>query len=422
MVLNNLLGNKNYSLPYKLQFVSLVLIALTLPFSLALNNISIGLLILSWLWQGRYAERLKSAFRNRLFLLFSGVFLIQLIGLLYTSNLEDGLSIAERKAALFVLPLVLSSSESLREKHLYVIVLSFVVACVFLVLHSSFILYSAETSVVGKGNLTEYIDQVLEMHHAYSGLYLVFALSASVYFTFSKYKGIVKYQKVLLFGTAILLSVFLILLAARTAVFTFFVLFVGGVVYYILSKKRKRVILAAIFTSIALVAVVLILPNTKSKIEDFNKLKGVHSPLTPRLIKWGCCIKVLNKEHAWFAGVGTGDVQDHLQTCYSEEKFWGERYNLNAHNEYLEELVRHGLLGLVIFAASLIIPLIWSIRKQKFLYVLFLVIFMVSLTTESVLSRQKGVVFFALFNSIFAFHYLNSTPNVLLMKQAKTKP
>ena len=417
-LLKDLLFKDNYTLGYRLQVLSLMLIALTLPFSIALNNMAIGLLVVSWLFLGNYITRIKEAFSNKLFLLFVGVFLMQAVGLLYTSNMGEGLGKIERKAALFVLPFILASSPQLKVRHVHAVVLAFVLSCAAMASYASFVLLNTYGEIPEGLGLTEYIDAVTGLHHAYSGLYLLFAVAACLYLAFTKGSAFGEKYKVPLVTVASLLYFFLIILAARTAVFTSFLLFLVGLVYYLLKKKRGKHLIAGLLVCLAIVAVVLALPNTKNKIADFDRLRGVHSPLTPRLIKWGCCFRVLDEQNGWVLGVGTGDVQDHLQQCYTDEKFWGDRYILNAHNEYLEEFVRHGAVGAVLFICSLGIPFVLAVRLRKTLYILFLVIFMSSSVTESTLSRQKGVVFYALFNAVFAFSYLIHEKRVAIEEES----
>jgi O-antigen ligase len=65
-----------------------------------------------------------------------------------------------------------------------------------------------------------------------------------------------------------------------------------------------------------------------------------------------------------------------------------------------------GILGLLILIGSLIVPAVAANRNQNYLYLAFLLFFSLCFLTESVLNSQKGVVFFAFFNSLFAFHLL----------------
>jgi O-antigen ligase len=329
--------------------------------------------------------------------------------------MTDGLGKIETKAALVVIPLILASTDRLNRKHVYLIVMAFIVSCTALALYAFFIIFKEYGALDNAAGLTEFIDIAIGLHHAYSGMYLVFAVAAALYLALSgNYRF---YSRIVLVLVAVVLYSFLVLLAARTAVFTSFFLFFLFVVYSLVVSKKKQNYLVAGLACVAVLLIVLSLPNTKHKVEEFNKLKGVHNPMTPRLIKWKCCFTILKEQNAWGIGVGTGDVQDHLQQCYADEKFWGDRYLLNAHNEFLEEMVRHGFPGALLLLVSLLYPLWLSIKLNKKLYTVFLVVFIMSSLTESTLSRQKGVVFYALFNSVFAFSCLRSkTVDMLLEK------
>lgn len=100
----------------ELYFIGLCLIAASLPLSKA--GISLGqiLLALSWLWSGKIFSRLKAFFGNRMALAISSVFLMHVLGLLYTSDFDYALKDLRTKLPLLILPLIISTSEQLENK------------------------------------------------------------------------------------------------------------------------------------------------------------------------------------------------------------------------------------------------------------------------------------------------------------------
>jgi O-antigen ligase len=164
---------------------------------------------------------------------------------------------------------------------------------------------------------------------------------------------------------------------------------------------------------------ILSLPSTRSKLNEFIFFKGVYHPFTPRLIQWQCCIDIVNENNAWVQGVGTGDVKPLLQACYQRKKFWGELYHYNSHNEYLEELLRHGLVGLTLLLMALGIPLILTIKRRQYLYSCFLIVFMFACLSEAILNRQKGVIFYAFFNSVLFMSSFSEKKNDLVIIDSK---
>jgi O-antigen ligase len=125
-----------------------------------------------------------------------------------------------------------------------------------------------------------------------------------------------------------------------------------------------------------------------------------------RELKWSCAVELIKKN--FWTGVGTGDVQDELDECYKLHNYvpllyWKDtRYN--AHNQYLETFVELGIAGILILICCFGFALIVSMLRKNFLYFILILLFAISCLTESFLERQHGIVFYALFNSLFAFH------------------
>ena len=100
-------------------------------------------------------------------------------------------------------------------------------------------------------------------------------------------------------------------------------------------------------------------------------------------------------------GVGTGDAKDILKNKYKDkslEYFYNREYN--AHNQYLQILLTLGIPGIAVFVSGLLYAFFISIKKRYFLYIVFLIIFGLNILTESMLERQAGVVFYAVFNAL----------------------
>lgn len=111
----------------------------------------------------------------------------------------------------------------------------------------------------------------------------------------------------------------------------------------------------------------------------------------------------LIKRHPLF-GVGTGDIPEAYRQAYDELGSPLEpQYRHKAHNQYLSITVGLGLVGLLVFLASLLVPYLCSKRNRTYLYTVFLAIFMLSMLPEDTIETQAGVMWFAFFNSLFIF-------------------
>lgn len=384
----------------KVYLFLLIFFSFTIPFQVNLNNLALGLLILYWLISGGLVIKLKSVLANKYFWMFSAVYLIQFLGILYSTDVQDALTKLEKKAGLLVLPLVIFSIPAFKGKQLFYIILAFSVSCFLFITYAIFRVLLAYGTVINVPHLTEFIDDVIHLHHAYSGLYLVFSINSLIYFLNRYWQDIKPTTRLGIVFLVLALYTGLIILGARMALFISLVILGLQMLLFTLQKRNFRSLVFISCTILVGLVGILILPSTHGKLNELLFLRGIYHPFTPRLIQWQCCFNILGANQAFVQGVGTGDVKPLLQTCYQDKKFWGHLYNYNLHNEYLEEMVRHGLIGLSLLLLAFIYPLITAVKVKNYLYVYFILIFMLACVSESFLNRQKGVIFYAFFNAL----------------------
>lgn len=396
----------------KIYLVLLALVAFTIPLAVTLNNIALGLLLLFWLFSGKLPNKFKSILSNKYFWVFTAIYFIQFVGLLYSSDIQDVQTKLEKKAGLVLLPFILFTIPPLKSKQLFYVIISFAIGCMGLLgyaIAKILLIYGALSKVP---QLTEVIDEIIHLHHAYSGLYLVFSIVSCVFFLNKYWFTFPFLARVGILVLIIILYAFLIILGARMALFISFVVLGLQMLLFTIQTKSFRILMVIGLTFLIGLVGVLSLPATRSKLNEILFLRGVYSPFTPRLIQWQCSFDILNNTDSWFKGVGTGDVKPLLQACYQDKKFWGHLYNYNLHNEYLEEMLRHGLLGLSLLLTAFFFPMGVSIKRKNYLYMYFLVIFMFACISESVLNRQKGVIFYAFFNALLFIYLHSATPKL----------
>ena len=76
---------------------------------------------------------------------------------------------------------------------------------------------------------------------------------------------------------------------------------------------------------------------------------------------------------------------------------------LNSHNQFLQVGVNLGLVGLSLFILTLFFPLFVALRQKNQLYIVFILLFVFSCLTISLLNSQNGTLFYAFFNSLMVF-------------------
>jgi O-antigen ligase len=128
----------------------------------------------------------------------------------------------------------------------------------------------------------------------------------------------------------------------------------------------------------------------------------------PRVKRWASALELVNKSP--IIGYGTGDEILMLKSTYFEKEYYiSYKEGFNAHNQYLSYIIKNGFIGLIIFLFSFIYFLFLSIKQKDFIYLSLLIILVIGFLTENILDANKGILFFAFFNTFFAYNCLHKT-------------
>jgi hypothetical protein len=118
--------------------------------------------------------------------------------------------------------------------------------------------------------------------------------------------------------------------------------------------------------------------------------------------QWYCAWNSVNGiQLIW--GLGTGDEKDALTECYTENQFkWLIKLKLDAHNEYLSSLVRHGIIGVILLFLNLVVAIVLALKSRSPLYLTFIVMVIIHAISVSILYGQVSLIIYSLFNTLFA--------------------
>ena len=218
---------------------------------------------------------------------------------------------------------------------------------------------------------------------------------------------------------------FTYLIYAKMAIVSFIVTVFCVVILILLVKKmfKKLVILVAITIS-GLIWVIALSQNAQQvlykiiKFEPFNLGNDqwvYFLSMNSRYAIWDCNWSLIIKKNNWLTGAGLDHQQD-LNKCYSSswkkygmdtndgiDEFFLENTIFNAHNEFLQSWIDLGILGFISILTVFVVSIRLAIINRNYLYFAFLTLFLICCLSESMLARQKGIVFYAFFNSFFAF-------------------
>lgn len=149
------------------------------------------------------------------------------------------------------------------------------------------------------------------------------------------------------------------------------------------------------------------LPGLRSQIEDFiisyQRYVNQHDPNSSSMIQrfeyWRTSLLLIRQNPV--IGVGTGDIPNAFRDQYHKMNTkLAVQYQLRSHNQYLSITIAFGIIGLAWFMIVMFYPGIKTNNFNNYFYVIFWIIFMLSMLTEDTIESQEGVTFYVLFTSL----------------------
>ena len=418
--------NKTY---LNLQYIVLCIFAFVLPFStptLSYLNFSPTLLAiigLIWLLGGKFGKKFRQIKTNNAllpFILYISLYLLYLIGALYSENLNFAKKDLLLKLPLLSFPLIIFSMDTsfFTKKHIIFLLKLFVagnmVAVIASLIHS-WVLYLQ----VPLFSHFHYVEASWFHHPSYASMYYCFSFAIIIYLVLTQ--SLKKYEKIIGSIALVLFIVEIILLDSRAGILAFCGTVLAYGIYLILKKRiNTKTIIIIICLGIALSVTYALLPNNSNRIQSTikNLEKETFSISDPqkanvRILIWDATTKVALKNLPF--GVGTGDIKDELLKQYEIDGYtvpYEENYN--AHNQYLQIFTTIGILGILIFLIISILPFWMGFKKENILFIVFGIIICINFLVESMLEKQAGVMFFAFF---FSLLYYISQQNIEVKQQ-----
>lgn len=241
-----------------------------LVYSVFFISASQFLLSANWLLQGDFKRRFKLFFNNRLAIVLSSLFLLHIIGLLWTTDFGYAFKDLRTKAPLLILPLIFSTTKPLEYKEIKYLLNFFIL----LVLVSSIISFLTLTGITGV-LITDVRKISLFVSHIRFGLMICLSIYIIVYF-WLKDSAVLSKKK----------NVFRLLLIIWFVLFLFVVESVTGLVILLLTGffwgiyfafKAKKSLIRIIMLSGLSIFSVLVGAFIYSTISDFYIEKQVNN-------------------------------------------------------------------------------------------------------------------------------------------------
>ena len=342
------------------------------------------------------------------FWLLMALYGLNIVGMLYTDNYSKGFNTITRQITFVLFPLFYTVY---RVKNLGFL-LKFYVFAVFCFivtfeLHTLYrFFYKSDIFPLDAELFFSYrytgaeLTKLFEMHNAYFGMYIMFAhviildyiRRAKKYYTIILLLLLIAFQ-----------SLFLLQMVAKTAIILNIILIVSSLIYFLIKRKLYTLLVfSIILMGVAGWFATQHLNLTVSRITDriMALQEGDGSEVDTRARMWSAAMPVVKEN--WLFGTGTGDVKNALHAEFGKNNI---QIRSNVHNQYLDYLMRFGIVGLGLFLIVFGYSLTHAIKTNNYIYFCFIIIIMICCFTENILSRQWGITFFATFNYLLYYQY-----------------
>lgn len=386
----------------------LLIMVAFIPISKAVVSLAEALLAVSWLIgfsDSEIRQRRLSMFKTTPYLwAFPVLYCIYPLGLLYTTDLPEGLRELNAKHYFFSLPLIVITLKMSRDQ-LRWIFLSFAISNVLVAVSVFYIIATGNNFLHGSTHVPSAFEQ-----RPRASLFLCFSIFILAEYLRNKWKELSNEAITALFIFSGMLLAGLILMKGRIGQLGFVILSPLFVVYYLQSQRKSMLRwLAAGVLTIALGASMYfgfdaVRQPFDEAMNEYRESQMGYPSSEPTYSSIG--MRVAYYEEYWplflenkWIGVGTGDLLHEGRPLFEDQRF---RIPFQKpHNQFLETAIKFGLLGLLLLLT------VWAVTIKSFnpafrhLGYLFSLLLFVSMWSDSTLGTQGGISFFMLFTTLF---------------------
>jgi hypothetical protein len=239
----------------------LIVLVAGLPLSLFLISISQFILAGSFFLEGNFIDKFKRFFRNKAALLVAGIWLMHVIGQLWTTNLGQGWNDIRIKLPLLVLTVIIAGSEPLSRKQFFLVLGAFIGAVFIGTLVSVAVL----TGIIHREVIDIRDIFIFKISHIRFGLFTCIAIFSLLYFIISKNIVLKPAYRLAVAGLALWLFIFLFLAEALTGFIITITLFFILVSHWLWTKQKSTGKIALIAVAAIPIIFFILLKNVYEK-------------------------------------------------------------------------------------------------------------------------------------------------------------
>ncbi len=211
-----------------------MIIVAVLPHSRYLLSMSEIGLVFFWVLEGNFKIKVKTLKTQPEILVFASIFIIHLIGLIYTQNFSYAFKDLKIKLPLLIFPIVLGTSLKLSSKEIKQILIVFTVSILIKTFYGTALLSGFfGTTILNPQHLAGKYS-----HIRYALMLNIVAFTMFYFLIFNKKEDKIKF-KILYVITFIWISVFLLILHSVTGWVIYFILFIFSILRFALFQNNR---------------------------------------------------------------------------------------------------------------------------------------------------------------------------------------
>lgn len=404
------------SLANKISYYHLLLLLVSLPFDMVYSHIILISFALHTLIQ-LDIKRVKAVFTSRILALQS-VFWVTAFSTIYTLNKPEAFNEWGRQITILLLPVLLCLTNLDLKKYRPALLSIFSIVCTITIVYLYFDAihtirhYGLPLTDLFTDTFTNHnFSEPVAMHATFLSMQLVVALVwLIINLPAEKQAGL----RTLYMACMLILIAGLLQLCSKSVLFCVFVAANFVIPFFVFDKKRRRrfVLTIAGISAVCMLAIVSSKTYRDKLITSLTLDMARPKPGTltdERMARWQTGAELIAR--APIIGHGAGSELDLLHEAFFTKKYYNSFLkHLNVHNQYLSFLIKSGLIGLLAYLATLALGFKWAIKQKDPLFFTFMLLIGIVSLSENLLDVDKGIIFYALFFSLFVFSAGEKTP------------
>lgn len=361
-------------------------------------------------------EKLFTSFLAAIIILF----LLQIIALSYTTDITEGWRNIKTKSALILTVFGIYGTTRVVRDQANLVKLYY---CITLALSCVFYLVAGVLNVIQTNDLANlFYYKLVNITHQHPIFYSVYVFLGLLFTVDAWRKKVFVVPSGWYYAMMVLFILMIVLLSSKLVIGILFLF-----LFYFITRLivQKRSIPAIIILSF-LLAIPLVLLLTKNPLSHrFRELfrsdlrmveTAVNTPADYfngyqfRLLQWKLVPEILTEKRSWLQGVSPGDAQNELDKKYIARNMYTGDVNVNrndegylgfyTHNNFLENLLQTGIIGLVIVITIFLLLILWVAVSRDFV-TLWIILLLVAVSfTESLFESQYGITMFSVVTAL----------------------